>query len=54
MIFDNADTQISSTNSIWFVTKVSPKLAIDTPGEWLVEAILDDKKLFTKTINIRF
>ena len=54
LIFDNTDTQTSSTNSICFVTKVSPKLAIDTPGEWLVEAILDDKKLFTKIIVVRF
>ncbi|MEM9624057.1 MAG: DUF4124 domain-containing protein [Pseudomonadota bacterium] len=54
LIFDKDHTQTSSTNSLWFSAKVTPAVAIDAPGSWTFQGILDDRYLFEERRTVSF
>ena len=54
LIFDKDKVLKTDTNSLWFVARVSPNLSLDEPGNWTIQAILNDKFLFVERRRIEF
>ena len=54
LIFDAVKMLTTSTNSIWFDSRVSPNVNIDAPGTWTFQGIVNDQKLFVEKREVVF
>lgn len=54
LVFDKDKLLKTQSNSIWFVARVSPEIYIDEPGDWTIQAILNNEKLFVEKKRILF
>ena len=54
LIFDKGKIIKPQTNSLWFAARVTPKINIDEPGDWTIQAILNNERLFVEKRRIKF
>jgi hypothetical protein len=54
LVFDKNKELKTRTNSLWFAARISPSISIDEPGDWTIQATLNNKKLFSEKRLISF
>jgi hypothetical protein len=46
LIFDNTKQLKTTSNSLWFTAKISPKLNVYASGTWTIQGLLNGETLF--------